>query len=250
MSKTKIVIFATAGITTNMLYHGISDQAEILQVIIEHPISIREKTKRRFRKIGVFKTLGQLAFLAMVKPFISSKNHRIKSIMSEYNLSQKSIPENLILNVDNVHSQRVMNQLKALKPELIVINGTRILKRDFIAATPCPIVNIHVGITPKYRGVHGGYWALYNNEQHLFGVTLHEVDQGIDSGEIIAQKILEATAEDNFKTYPILQYAGGIQCLRNYLEKKERNDQNEQLTSTSSLWYHPTIWQYLFGKVK
>jgi folate-dependent phosphoribosylglycinamide formyltransferase PurN len=51
-------------------------------------------------------------------------------------------------------------------------------------------VNIHVGITPKYRGVHGTYWALVNNDVENSGVTVHFVDEGIDTGNIINQAIV------------------------------------------------------------
>ena len=41
---------------------------------------------------------------------------------------------------------------------------------------------MHAGITPQYRGVHGGYWAVVNNDPEHCGVTIHFVDKGIDTG--------------------------------------------------------------------
>ena len=49
-------------------------------------------------------------------------------------------------------------------------------------------VNIHNGPLPKYRGVNPINWALKNNE-NSHGVTLHHIDEGIDTGDIIDQEI-------------------------------------------------------------
>lgn len=148
-----------------------------------------------------------------------------------------------------MHSPELIGLVFDLKPDLIIINGTRILPNTLIASISCPLVNIHVGITPQYRGVHGGYWALKEGNPHLYGVTLHDVDKGIDTGQIIAQKILVPTAVDNFKTYPIQQYIGGIALLEENLEKILANEKFNppHLTVQSQLHYHPTLIQYLLG---
>jgi methionyl-tRNA formyltransferase len=47
---------------------------------------------------------------------------------------------------------------------------------------------VHAGITPRYRGTHGGYWVLLNNDPGHCGVTIHLVDPGIDTGSIVARR--------------------------------------------------------------
>lgn len=51
-------------------------------------------------------------------------------------------------------------------------------------------VNLHNGPLPKYRGVNPVNWALKNNERE-HGVTLHDIDQGIDTGDILDQEIFD-----------------------------------------------------------
>jgi folate-dependent phosphoribosylglycinamide formyltransferase PurN len=72
--------------------------------------------------------------------------------------------------------------LKAINPDLVIVNGTRIISKKVLSSINSKFVNIHVGITPKYRGVHGTYWALVNNDVENSGVTVHFVDEGIDTG--------------------------------------------------------------------
>ncbi|WP_313893785.1 ankyrin repeat domain-containing protein [Psychrobacillus sp.] len=49
------------------------------------------------------------------------------------------------------------------------------------------LYNIHFSLLPKYKGMYTSYWPLRNGEDHS-GVTLHRIDHGIDTGNIIAQK--------------------------------------------------------------
>lgn len=61
----------------------------------------------------------------------------------------------------------------------------KILKRPLLDAPKYGFVNTHPSLLPHNRGKHYNFWALV--EQAPFGVTLHRVDSGIDSGDIVAQ---------------------------------------------------------------
>lgn len=65
--------------------------------------------------------------------------------------------------------------------------GTHIYTPEEIASVPCGIVNLHLAPLPQYRGFYAFTHAIANGEDS-FGVTLHYVDEGIDTGPIIATK--------------------------------------------------------------
>ena len=64
-----------------------------------------------------------------------------------------------------------------------MVNGTRIISSRVLDSIGCPIINTHAGITPRYRGVHGGYWALAEGHPEEVGTTVHLVDKGIEPVE-------------------------------------------------------------------
>lgn len=249
MQNKKVIIIATPSLTTNLLYEGLSRQTEVSAVFIAPQESKVAIIKRRFKKLGFVKTAGQILFMLLVLPFIPRRKKRIAEILEESNLKGKSIPSDKIHPIDSIHNPALIEQINKEDPALIVINGTRIFKKAFLEQINCPIINLHVGITPKYRGVHGGYWAIHNHDKGLFGVTLHYVDRGIDTGQLIAQKVILISEEDNFKTYPILQYSVGVLLLeQNLIPIIEKNvTRTESLTDVSKLHYHPTFKAYLFG---
>jgi methionyl-tRNA formyltransferase len=61
-------------------------------------------------------------------------------------------------------------------------------------------VNLHLGLSPRYRGSHCVFWPLYNEEPEWIGVTVHYVDAGIDSGPILAQARPLVTADDTLES--------------------------------------------------
>ena len=72
--------------------------------------------------------------------------------------------------------------------ELVVLAGfMRVLKEPMLAAFPRRIINLHPSLLPKFPGVEAWKQALDAGEK-ITGCTVHYVDAGIDSGEIIAQR--------------------------------------------------------------
>jgi phosphoribosylglycinamide formyltransferase-1 len=72
--------------------------------------------------------------------------------------------------------------------ELVVLAGfMRVLKEPMLAAFPRRIINIHPSLLPKFPGIESWKQALEAGEK-ITGCSVHYVDAGIDSGEIIAQR--------------------------------------------------------------
>lgn len=83
-------------------------------------------------------------------------------------------------------------------------------------------INVHFSLLPKYRGASPVQWALINGENQT-GVTIMKTDAGIDTGDIICQKILDIDATDNEITlFEKLSYLA-IEPLLEVLEKFENN---------------------------
>lgn len=82
----------------------------------------------------------------------------------------------------------------------------KIIKKPLLGKPVDGFINTHPSLLPYNRGKHYNFWTLV--EQVPFGVTLHFVDEGIDSGDIIAQKVIPYNWEDNgFSLYQKAQIA-------------------------------------------
>lgn len=72
-----------------------------------------------------------------------------------------------------------------LDPEVVVVFGTGILKGELVAAFGGRMLNLHLGLSPYYRGSGTNFWPLVNREPECLGATIHYLDEGIDTGPIV-----------------------------------------------------------------
>lgn len=78
--------------------------------------------------------------------------------------------------------------------DLIISFGYQyIIKKELLKSLNRPIINLHISYLPFNKGAHPNFWSHYENTQS--GVTIHEIDSGIDTGPIIAQK--KVTLDEN-----------------------------------------------------
>ena len=101
------------------------------------------------------------------------------------------------INKGEINSKKVFNELIKLKPDLIISFGCSLIKSRLIKKYKKKIINIHLGISPYYRGSGTNIWSLINNEPSLFGVTFMLIDEGIDTGKILQQFRANIYKNDN-----------------------------------------------------
>lgn len=91
----------------------------------------------------------------------------------------------------NVNSPEFLEELGKMRPELMILTGyNQILKRDILQIPPKGTINLHGGYLPYYRGGSPINWQIINGET-TGGCAIIYVDEGIDTGDIIAQELYE-----------------------------------------------------------
>lgn len=248
MNRQTIIILAQDIDTTYILYNLLAKHYTTY-LIIENPPSKISFLKQRAKKLGWLKVVGQVVFILYSKILYRVSKSRINQILSKVDIDMK-IPKE-IKRVSSVNSSECIEILRDISPNLVVLNGTRIVSAKTLNCIDAPFINMHAGITPKYRGVHGGYWALVERDYNNCGVTIHLVDEGIDTGDIIYQQKIYPTKDDNFCTYPYLQFIEGVKLLKMAIDDIFSNNlKTYSRDLPSKLWYHPTIVEYIKNYLK
>jgi methionyl-tRNA formyltransferase len=153
------------------------------------------------------------------------------------------------MRVPSANDAQTIKLLAQIAPKVVVVSQTRILARRVLSGVPATFINVHTGITPKYRGMHGAYWALATGDDTNCGVTVHVVDAGIDTGPVIAQARITPSQTDSYFTYHWAQLAAGLPLLVRAVEDALAGRLATSLPQTevdSRLFYHPTLWGYLW----
>ncbi len=95
-----------------------------------------------------------------------------------------SIP---VFKTKNINSAESLNYLKQFAPDLLILASfTQILKPPVIDLAKKGTINLHGGKLPQYRGASVLNWQIINGEPEI-GISIIFVDEGIDTGDIIAQ---------------------------------------------------------------
>lgn len=89
----------------------------------------------------------------------------------------------------SVNDDSIVEKIDKLAPDLIVVYGASIIKGELLKkyGETKKILNLHLGLSPYYRGSGCNFWAMVNNEPECVGATFMYLDEGIDTGEIVYQ---------------------------------------------------------------
>jgi len=102
--------------------------------------------------------------------------------------------------LDEVAEEAFVNNLKDAQVDLVALAGfMRILKGNFLRAFPERVVNVHPSLLPSFSGLEAWKQALDYGVK-ITGCTVHLVDQGIDTGPIIAQESVPVLDNDDAGT--------------------------------------------------
>jgi methionyl-tRNA formyltransferase len=202
--------------------------------------------QRRRKRLGLWQVAQQVLFLVWDRLYIrAASRKRISELLHGHDITP---PDSQVRTIDvsNINASGVVQIIRNISPTCGVISGTSILRRPLIESVPVWL-NIHCGITPRYRGVHGAFWAIYEGSPELAGVTIHKTDLGVDTGGIIIQDKIEIESTDTYRTLPVKQYLRGIPLMIEAVERvlKSSHIVDQRTDLESKLWYTPTISAYL-----
>ena len=195
---------------------GLSIKGIILQNKRSGHAIQRKKTENKL----VFKWL-QLNYLIQSKRL--SLSERITFHTSRKKLSRylQSVP---VIKTQNINSDEIREWLKQLGADMLLVFGGRIIKSEVISQFPAGIINLHMGLSPDYKGGHCIEWALYHGKPELVGATVHYLDEGIDSGEIIAQFKANPKRGECLAGITMRTIKGGIDLLVETFAKVDRGE--------------------------
>ncbi len=168
-------------------------------------------------KIGYFAD-GQWAHEAFDR-IIADATIEIKFVAVRFStrdpiLIEKAKQNNIPVEIEkNINSTDFIKKMRGYGVDLFVsMSFDQIFKEELIHLPRYKTINCHAGKLPFYRGRNVLNWALINDEKE-FGITVHYVDDGIDTGDIILQKVFPITDEDDYSTLLHRAYVGCAEIL-------------------------------------
>ncbi len=119
-------------------------------------------------------------------------------------------------------------------PDIVVVFGVGLIKEPVLSVLPNDRINLHLGLSPWYRGAATLFWPFYNMQPHWAGSTIHQIVPKADAGAIIHQSLPELTKGDGIHDVSckvVLRSSEDMITLFQEREKRGYFTQEEQRSS-------------------
>tara|TARA_B110001454_G_scaffold15210_2_gene13626 strand:- start:4117 stop:4896 length:780 start_codon:yes stop_codon:yes gene_type:complete len=162
--------------------------------------------------------------------------HDTDSIIEHFNLRYKTEMETFQNNdyfcgnvVPLIYREINLNYtfdiIKKFNPDAMLVFGSSIIKEPLLSLLPNRIINLHLGLSPYYRGSGTNFWPFINKELEYIGSTILKIDSGIDTGNIISHVRPKIEIGDNVHTIGCKVIQESMPVVLEILEKIENGSE-------------------------
>lgn len=250
-NQRPIVVVTEGGSHIWAIVNAIADHLGPVSVILEAPESKKQLLLGRARRQGWASAIGQLGTMMLTRLGKRFFARHAARLAAEQKLQTEPKPGQKIIHVPSANAPECLQAIAEIQPGVVLLAGCRLLSLQTLAKIPCPVLNYHAGIAPKYRGMNGGYWALASGDAENFGTTVHLVDAGVDTGGVLRQTRGKPQPGDTISSYALRQAAFSrdicVEAVRDALAGKLGT---VEPGLPSKQWYHPTVWSYLWTGIR
>ncbi|WP_412049588.1 formyl transferase [Hoeflea sp. Naph1] len=243
----KILVITAGGPYPWVIINALAERFGGTEVALERPESKALFLRRRARKIGWLETAGQFLTMSVSrfgKRFVKARE---AEIIQHHGLNTEPSPTVPVRPVSSANGEDCRALIAAIKPDVVFLASCRMLSRATLAAIPCPVLNYHSGINPKYRGLAGGWWARASGDHDNYGTTVHLVDAGVDTGGILYQAFLSPDPRESLLTDAMAMAAGSRDIAIRAVEDALTGRLAPKASPLPSVQrFHPPIWTYLW----
>ncbi|MHC4914548.1 MAG: formyl transferase [Planctomycetota bacterium] len=152
---------------------------------------------RRLWRAAVRRSFNPLALFSWARRRLRNRRtHR--QVVRELGLPGTSDVREI--RVEDLNSPQAVELIGGLRPDVLVVFGTGLIRPDVYGLAASSAINVHTGLSPWYRGSDCVFWALYEGRPEYVGVTVHHLARDADAGEIVLQARPTITPDDTFES--------------------------------------------------
>lgn len=242
-----IVVLTAGGPNPALVVNALTRRFADIHVLIEQPESKALIFARRAKRFGRLSTFGQIATMAAARALRRLSARRIADLVTAAGLSIRLARSVRVENIASINGDDCRRRIAEIAPAAVLLVSTRLMSRSTLSAFPCPVLNLHAGINPAYRGQMGGYWALIEGNRADFGATVHLVDAGTDTGTMLYRSHASPARGDFIATYPLLLTISALDITVKAMEDAAMGRLVPQpAAGRSILRFPPPIWTWLW----
>jgi methionyl-tRNA formyltransferase len=183
----RIVLWAGDEPNQQALAHKINQDFSLVGMVLE---SRKSKPRYSVQKIGA-KVIERLFLSRIADVWWTLQEHFVK-LYPDY-------PDKPLIRVPAINSEETAAFTRSLSPDLIIVSGTGLIRKKLLSSAPkLGIINLHTGLSPYIKGgPNCTNWCIASGQYHLVGNTIMWIDEGIDSGNLVATECTPLDGQEN-----------------------------------------------------
>jgi len=255
----RIVFFTSEGFESDelflYLYANVAASFSDVHIVAVHPRSDTKERpsllKRYLRKARYMGLTGTLEIFSSypIQYLIHRRDQR------EVRAGLRALPRPPVnphpetaIHVGTVNGPEAVRAIRGLEPDVIIQAGAGILRKQVFQIARIGTLNLHHGIAPLIKGMHSIYWALWEEEPKWLGATVHFIDEGIDTGLVLAYApIRPSFLGERFASLFVRATELGVERLVDVLLRLAREERWTVAAPSGKRTYRSTISGWKLG---
>lgn len=190
-----VVLLTGTGVQHRYIANRLANGPGLEAIVFVRPVQTA-KTQRLTRMMRRFGIRGMVKRAALRSVLVATGEKRrrgraLREILGDC-ASPRGVPQFI---VSGANGPETLGLLKQLSPEVLCVYGTPIIRDPVLATARRVALNLHTGLSPRYRGADCAFWPLFHQEPQFLGATVHVCTSAVDGGAIYATA--RATLQSN-----------------------------------------------------
>jgi folate-dependent phosphoribosylglycinamide formyltransferase PurN len=252
----RVTFYARAGFESDPLFlyihsHVASRWPEN-QIVAYRPAPQTLKARaRKMKRLGFTNTLEIMFWAPLATYFRRKDRARIASLLSALPRPDVKLSASPVSYVSTINGDDAVQAVKKTKPDVLLQAGAGILKKQIISIPRLATLNMHHGIAPLIKGMSSIYWALLERRPEWIGATVHEVDEGIDTGQPLGYAPVTRLPGEGFPELFVKATADGVKVMVDVLASLERGEKKSPPIPDGPRVYRSTMsgWKMLKARL-
>ncbi len=217
-----------------------TDYKDIRAVVISKPMGNKSLYKLAKKMYYFYSPYDFIRFGIKYIFLLSNGNKKMfkNNFKKIYNIKQICQKHDIeVIENTDINGKEFLSKIKNYNTDLFIsVASPVIFKKELIEIPKKDCINIHSGPLPNYRGMMPNFWQLKNNEQKA-GITIHRIDIGIDTGDIIKQEFIKIEDNDTVDSLIRKSKKYGAKMMTEVIEQYKLNSVEYKKSNRKGSYY-------------
>lgn len=191
MSTPSVILLTRDRLEHRYVARALAQELPGLKLIVESGsrTSTRKSIQRAWKHgFGTFMDkIGRTIYLRMLRDPAARKEALIRHLGDPAESQSLFGQATQVLNVNDPEAIQAIHDCQ---PQLVLVYGTGLVKPKLLKEAGCPVLNLHTGLSPYYRGVACYLWPLAEDRLDRVGYTVHDCVAELDAGGILSNGVI------------------------------------------------------------